>query len=162
MTPLTHIVVVAATWTQLLFGLRLIAAALPWLWPMAHAGWRLARCVEPGREKCREHFSEEVAALHVRLRDAMTTPWSAPLLFVGAALLGAALVSDAVGDLAAAVTSRPDTWSHVKMWGDCFADAGGVTGMSFIRATFAERRTASFGVSLGLFLTGVGIAVATL
>ena len=162
MTPIAHVVLVAATWTQLLFGFRLIAAALPWLWPMAHAGWRLARCNEPGRVECRAYFSGEVAALHVRLRDAMTTPWSAPLLFIGAALIGAALVSDAVGDLAAAVTSRPDAWSQVKVWGDCLAAAGGVTGMSFVRATFAERRTASFGVSLGLFLTGIGIAVATL
>lgn len=142
MTPLGHIVSVVAIWSMMLFGIRFAVAAVEWLLPVSLAFARWARC---GRTRRMEHgraLVRAVVRLHVDLRRAIVSPWSALLLFVGSAMIGFGYAFDVGTDAIAAALS--------------------ITGMSFVLAATAQRRTASFLVSAALIATGIGIGVVTL
>ncbi|MEG3083992.1 hypothetical protein U1707_10100 [Sphingomonas sp. PB2P12] len=162
MTPLGHIVSVVAIWTMMLFGLRFAAGAGKWLIPLAVAGWHLARCRDPGRGVCRARFRAVVDQLHVDLINAITTPWSGTLLFSGSVAIGLGYFFGSSGDAAQLVSQHPDTWKAYDIATDAIAAAVSVTGMSFVHAATARRRTASFLVSFALIATGIGIGVVTL
>ena len=162
MTPLGHIVSVIAIWVMMLFGIRFAVAAAQWLGPMTLALWRLARCTEPDKAGCIAAFVAAIDQLHVDLRSAMVTPWSATLLFSGSALIGWAFALGSSGDAAMLVSRHPAGWEVYDVVSDCFAAISGVTGMAFIQAATARRRTASFMVSAALVATGLGIGVVTL
>lgn len=162
MTPLGHIISVVAIWTMMLFGLRFAAGAGKWLVPLAFAGWHLVRCNEPGKHTCRARFRVVVDQLHVDLISAITTPWSGTLLFMGSGLIGLAYFFGSSGDAAMLVSRHPETWKAYDITTDALAALISVTGMSFVHAATARRRTASFLVSFALVATGIGIGVVTL
>jgi hypothetical protein len=161
MTPLAHIVSIVAIWTMMLFGLRFAAGAGKWLLPLALAGAQLARC-RPGRRICRTRFLQVVDQLHVNLNQAITTPWSGTLLFAGSVLIGLGFFFGSSGDAAQLVSRHPEAWKSYDIATDAIAAAISVTGMSFVHAATARRRTASFLVSFALIATGIGIGVVTL
>ncbi|MEH3046516.1 hypothetical protein [Sphingomonas adhaesiva] len=162
MTPLAHVSSVVAIWTMMLFGIRFAVAAAQWLVPMMLALWRLARCTEPDKAHCIAAFVASIDQLHVDLRSAMVTPWSATLLFSGSVMIGVAFALGSSGDAAMLVSRHPAGWEVYDVVTDCIAAILGVTGMAFIQAATARRRTASFMVSAVLALTGLGIGVVTL
>lgn len=162
MTAFGHIASVVAIWTMMLFGLRFAVAAGHWLIPIAIAGWRLARCAGPDTRMCRRAFLLAIECLHFDLSRAITTPWSATLLFAGSVLVGLAFACGSAGDAAQLVAHRPEAWQAFDVVTDCIAAILGVTGMAFIQAATSHRRTASFLVSAALVLTGLGIGVLTL
>lgn len=162
MTPLGHIVSVVAIWTMMLFGLRFAAAAGGWLVPVAIAGFNLARCREIDKRTCRIRFVRAVDILHLDLNRAITTPWSGSLLFAGSVLIGLGYFFGSSGDAVQLVSSHPDAWKPYDITTDALAAVMSVTGMSFVQAATAQRRTASFLVSGALIATGIGIGVVTL
>jgi len=162
MTPLGHIVSVVAIWTMMLFGLRFASGASKWLIPVAIAGWHLARCREPGKGTCRTRFVAVVNQMHVDLNEAITTPWSGTLLFSGSTLIGLSFFLGSSGDAAQLVAHHPTAWKGFDIVTDALAAVISVTGMSFVHAATAQRRTASFLVSFALIATGIGIGVVTL
>ncbi|WP_374295147.1 hypothetical protein [Sphingomonas sp.] len=162
MADLAHIISVAAIWTLMLTGLRFAVAAIQWLRPARRALWRLLRCSEPGRLRCRADFRAAIDRLHDDLRDAMTAPWSASLLFVGSALIGLGFMAGSAGDIAVALSSEPERWQTFDMAGDCLAALLAVTGMGFVQAVTATHRTVSLLMQAGLVLTGLGIGWVTL
>lgn len=115
-----------------------------------------------GRGHCREEFWQEVEQLHVDLRLAMTTPWSATLLFMGSILIGLGFAFSCAGDSAQLVTGDIAGWRAFDVATDCIGALCGVTGMAFVQAATARRRTVSFIVSAALVLTGLGIGIVTL
>lgn len=155
MTPLGHIVSIVAIWTMMLFGLRFAAGAGKWLIPLVIAAW-------PGEGACRARFRAVVDQLHVDLISAITTPWSGTLLFAGSVAIGLGYFFGSSGDAAQLVSRHPDTWKAYDIATDAIAAAISVTGMSFVHAATARRRTASFLVSFALIATGIGIGVVTL
>lgn len=162
MTPLGHIVSVVAIWSMMLFGIRFAVAAVEWLLPVSLAFARWARC---GRTRRMEHgraLVRAVVRLHVDLRRAIVSPWSALLLFVGSAMIGFGYAFGASGDAAKLVSHTPDAWNAFDVGTDAIAAALSITGMSFVLAATAQRRTASFLVSAALIATGIGIGVVTL
>jgi len=162
MTALGHIMSVVAIWTMMLFGLRFAVAAGNWLLPLAGAAWQLARCEGPDTRICRRRFLQAVDQLHIDLHSAITTPWSATLLFAGSVLIGFAFAAGSAGDAAQLVSHHPEAWTAFDIVTDCIAALAGVTGMAFVQAATSRRRTASFLVSAALVLTGLGIGVVTL
>ena len=162
MTPLGHILSVTAIWTATLIGLRFAVDAIQWLRPMRLALWRLARCTGPSNDVCRANFYAEVAKLHDDLRAAMTTPWSATLLFLGSILIGFGIVSLNAGEAAQLVTRNPEGWRTFDIVTNCAGALLAVTGMSFVQAATARHRTVSFMISAVLVLTGAGIGAVTL
>ncbi|KQM56704.1 hypothetical protein ASE69_03565 [Sphingomonas sp. Leaf208] len=162
MTPLGHIISVVAIWTMMLFGLRFAAAAGGWLVPIGIAGWRLARCKEIDKRTCKIRFVRAVDILHLDLNRAITTPWSGTLLFAGSVLIGLSYFFGSSGDAAQLVSRYPETWKSYDIATDAAAAVMSVTGMSFVQAATAQRRTASFLVSGALIATGIGIGVVTL
>lgn len=162
MTPVAHILSVTAIWTTMLFGLRFMVDAVQWLRPMRLAAWRLARCRGPSHAVCIAAFFEEVDQLHVDLRKAMTTPWSATLLFGGCSLVGLGFVFSCLGDTFQLVTRDIAGWRTFDVVTDCIGALCAVAGMSFVQAATARRRTVSFVVSAALVVTGLGIGIVTL
>jgi hypothetical protein len=162
MTPLGHIVSVVAIWTMMLFGLRFAAAAGNWLVPVAVAGWRLLCCRETDKRTCRIRFVRAVDLLHLNLNMAITTPWSGSLLFAGSVLIGLGYFFGSSGDAVQLVSRHPEAWKSYDITTDALASIMSVTGMAFVQAATAQRRTASFLVSGVLIATGIGIGVVTL
>jgi len=162
MTALGHVISTAAIWWLMLTGARFGVASVQWLGPAHRALWRLARCREAGRVQCKADFRATIERLHVDLRDAMTAPWSASLLFVGSALIGFGFMSGCAGDMAKLISRTPETWEAFDVVTDCIAAGMAVTGMAFVQAVTATHRTASLMVSIGLVITGLGIGVVTL
>lgn len=162
MTPLAHILSVVAIWTMMLTGLRFAVAAVGWLRPVARAGYRLVRCRAREHGECRDRLVASIDALHLQLNQAITTPWSGTLLFAGCVLIGLGYAFGSAGDAVLLVSDQPDRWQAFDVAGDCSAAVLAVTGMSFVHAATAHRRTASFLVSGVLVLTGLGIGVLTL
>lgn len=162
MTALAHVVSTAAIWWLMLSGARFGVASVQWLGPARRAYWRLLRCREAGRVRCRADFRATIEQLHVDLRSAMTAPWSASLLFVGSALIGFGFTFGCAGDMAKLISRAPQTWQAFDVVTDCIAAGMAVTGMAFVQAVTATHRTVSLMVSIGLVLTGLGIGVVTL
>jgi len=161
-TPLAHIVSVVAIWTMMLTGLRFAKAAAGWLSPLVRAGYRLIRCRAREHGACRDRFVAAIDALHLQLNQAITTPWSGTLLFAGCVLIGLGYAAGSAGDAAVLVSDHPERWQAFDVVGDCVAAVLAVTGMSFVHAATAHRRTASFLVSGVLVVSGFGIGVLTL
>lgn len=161
MTALGHIASVVAIWSMMLFGLRFAIDACGWLRPVGAVLLHMARCDEPCR-MCLRHFRRTVDQLHVDLASSIHSPWSALLLFGGALLIGAGYALGSAGDVARLVSHSPDRWVTFDIVTDCIAAIFAVTGMSFVLAATARKRTASFLVSAGLVVTGLGIGVVTL
>jgi len=161
MTALGHVVSVIAIWSMMLFGLRFAIDAGGWLGPVGRAAWHLARC-DGDRRTCFRRFRHAVDQLHVDLAGAIQTPWSATLLFGGAVMIGFGYAAGSAGDAVKLVSAAPDRWSTFDIVTDCIAAVLAVTGMSFVLAATARRRTASFLVSAVLIGTGAGIGVVTL
>jgi hypothetical protein len=162
MTPLGHIISIVAIWAMMLFGLRFAIAATEWMLPVTAAFWRLVRCGKAGRTACARGFIRAVAKLHIDFRRAIVTPWSGPLLFIGSALIGFGYAFGSAGDAMKLVSRRPETWQAFDVGTDAIAAVLSITGMSFVLASTAQRRTASFLVSAALIGTGIGIGVVTL
>lgn len=162
MTPLGHIVSVVAIWAMMLFGLRFAIAATEWMLPVVAAFWRLMRCGKTARVASGRQFVHAVVRLHVDFKRAIVTPWSAPLLFVGSALIGFGYAFGSAGDAAQLVSRNPDAWKAFDVATGAIAAVLSITGMSFVLAATSQRRTASFLVSAALIGTGVGIGVVTL
>lgn len=146
----------------MLTGLRFAVAAAGWLQPLARAGYRLARCRSRDHGACRDRFVAAIDALHLQLNQAITTPWSGTLLFAGCVLIGLGYAVGSAGDAAVLVSQHPERWQSFDVAGDCVAAVLSVTGMSFVHAATAHRRTASFLVSGVLVVTGLGVGVWTL
>lgn len=162
MTALGHVVSVVAIWTMMLFGVRFAVAAGNWLLPLVEAAWHLVRCEGPDIRVCRRRFVDTIAQLHLDLNAAITTPWSATLLFAGSMLTGVAFFSGSLGDAAKLVAHKPEAWTGFDLVTDCIAAVLAVTGMAFIQAATSRRRTASFLVSAALIGTGLGVGYFTL
>lgn len=162
MTALGHIASVVAIWTMMLVGLRFAVAAGNWLVPLGGAAWHLTRCEGFDTRACRRRFVRTVDQLHVDLNSAITTPWSATLLFAGSVLIGFAFAAGSAGDAAQLVSQHPEAWTVFDVVTDCLAAVAAVTGMAFVQAATSRRRTASFLVSAALVFTGLGIGVVTL
>lgn len=162
MTPLGHIVSVVAIWSMMLFGIRFAVAAVEWIIPTALAFARWARCGRDGRMQNGRAVVRAVVKLHVDFRRAIVTPWSAPLLFIGSAMIGFGYAFGSSGDAAKLVSHTPDAWNAFDVATDAIAASLSITGMSFVLAATAQRRTASFLVSAALIATGIGIGVVTL
>jgi hypothetical protein len=162
MTPLGHIISVVAIWTMMLFGLRFATAAGNWLVPVGIAGWHLFRCKEIDKRTCRIRFVRAIDLLHLNLNRAITTPWSGTLLFSGSVLIGLGYFFGSSGDAVQLVSRHPEAWKSYDITTDAVAAVMSVTGMSFVQAATAQRRTASFLVSGVLIVTGIGIGVVTL
>lgn len=162
MTPLGHIVSVVAIWAMMLFGLRFAIAAAEWMLPVLAAFWRLVRCGRPARITTARLFVRAVVRLHVDFKRAIVTPWSAPLLFVGSALIGFGYAFGSCGDALKLVSRNPAAWEAFDVATDAVAAVLSITGMSFVLASTSQRRTASFLVSAALIGTGIGIGVVTL
>jgi len=161
-TPAAHIASVVAIWTMMLTGLRFAHAAGGWLRPLTVAGYKLARCRSREHGECRARFVAAIDALHLALNQAIITPWSATLLFSGCVLIGLGYAFGSAGDVAVLVARSPERWRDLDVTGDCIAAVLAVTGMSFVHAATAHRRTASFMVSGVLAFTGLGVGVLTL
>lgn len=146
----------------MLFGVRFAVAAVNWLLPLGAAVWHLVRCEGRDSRQCRRRFIGAIDQLHDDLNSAITTPWSATLLFAGSVLIGVAFACGSAGDAAQLVARHPDAWQSFDVVTDCVAAILAVTGMSFLQAATSLRRTASFLVSGALVLTGLGIGVLTL
>lgn len=162
MTPLGHIVSTVAIWTMMLTGVRFAVGAFGWARPVLVAAWRLWRCKGPEARVCRRRFLDAIDQLHVDLNSAITTPWSGTLLFAGSALIGLGYAAGSSGDALKLVSNRPEAWAEFDIVSDCIAALLAVTGMAFVHAATARRRTASFLVSAVLIVTGLGIGVLTL
>lgn len=162
MTPLGHIVSVVAIWSMMLFGIRFAVAAVEWMIPTVRAFACWARCGREGRMRNGRAFVRALVKLHVDFRNAIVTPWSAPLLFLGSAMIGFGYAFGSSGDAAKLVSHAPDTWNAFDVATDAIAAALSISGMSFVLAATAQRRTASFLVSAALIATGIGIGVVTL
>lgn len=162
MTPLGHIVSVVAIWSMMLFGIRFAVAAVEWMIPVGVAFVQWARSGREGRMSRGRAFVRAVVRLHVDFRRAIVTPWSAPLLFIGSAMIGFGYAFGSSGDAAKLVSHTPDAWNAFDVATDAIAAALSITGMSFVLAATAQRRTASFLVSAALIATGIGIGVVTL
>jgi hypothetical protein len=147
---------------MMLFGLRFAAAAGNWLVPVTVAGWRLLRCRERDKRTCRIRFVRAVDLLHLNLNLAITTPWSGSLLFAGSVLIGLGYFFGSSGDAVQLVSRHPEAWKSYDITTDALASIMSVTGMAFVQAATAQRRTASFLVSGVLIATGIGIGVVTL
>jgi len=154
MTALAHIAGVVAVWTLLLFGLRFVVDGCGWLRPLSA---ELVRMIGGKRGGLRAVVDQ----LHVDLVAAIVSPWSATLLFGGAALIGLGYAAGAIGDVARLVSAEPRAWDLFDVVSDCVAAILAVTGMSCVLAATSDQRRASFGVSLILVLTGVGIGWVT-
>jgi hypothetical protein len=161
-SALGHIASVVALWTMMLFGLRFAAAASAWLLPLARAVGRFLRCTQAERHPCLRRIRLVVDQLHLDLNRAITTPWSATLLFAGSTLIGLGYFVGSLGDAIRLVSNAPESWATFDIVTDCLAAGAAVTGMAFVQAATSQRRTASFLVSGVLILTGTGIAVVTL
>lgn len=162
MTPFAHVVSVVAIWSMMLFGIRFAIAAVEWMIPTLLAFARWAQCGREGRMRHGRAFVRSVVKLHVDFRRAIVTPWSAPLLFIGSAMIGFGYAFGSSGDAAKLVSHAPDAWNAFDVATDAIAAALSITGMSFVLAATAQRRTASFLVSAALIATGIGIGVVTL
>lgn len=162
MTPLGHIVSVVAIWAMMLFGLRFAIAATEWMLPVAASFGKWLRCGKAARVDSARHFVRSVVRLHIDFKSAIVTPWSAPLLFVGSALIGLGYAFGSCGDAAQLVSHNPSAWAAFDVATDAVAAILSITGMSFVLAATAQRRTASFLVSAALIGTGIGIGVVTL
>lgn len=161
MTALGHIVSVVAIWSMMLFGIRFTVDACGWLRPVVGAALHIARCDEP-RRACLRRFRRTVDQLHLDLADVIKSPWSALLLFGGAVLIGVGYACGSAGDVARLVSHNPERWLTFDIVTDCMAAVAAVTGMAFVLAATARKRTASFLVSAVLVATGLGIGVVTL
>jgi len=146
---------------MMLFGLRFAVDAAGWLRPVGAAAWHMARCSDD-RRTCFRKFRHAVDQLHLDLAASIQTPWSATLLFGGAVLIGFGYAAGSAGDAVKLVSTAPDRWSTFDIVTDCLAAVLAVTGMAFVLAATARRRTASFFVSAVLIGTGAGIGVVTL
>lgn len=162
MTPLAHVVSVVAIWSMMLFGIRFAVAAVEWMLPVGFAFVRWARCGRDGRMQHGRAFVRAVVRLHVDFRRAIVTPWSAPLLFIGSAMIGFGYAFGSSGDAAKLVSHTPAAWEAFDVVTDAIAAVLSITGMSFVLAATAQRRTASFMVSAALIASGFGIGVVTL
>lgn len=162
MTPLGHIVSVVAIWAMMLFGLRFAISAAEWMLPVLAAFVRLARCGREARIPNARLFIRSIVKLHVDFKGAIVTPWSAPLLFVGSALIGFGYAFGSAGDAMQLVSRNPESWKAFDVATDAIAAVLSITGMSFVLASTSQRRTASFLVSAALIGTGIGIGVVTL
>ncbi len=161
MTPLAHIISVVAIWSMMLFGLRFAVAAGQWMMPVAKAFgrwlvWRSAR------RSLKARLLQAIVRQHRDLNSALVTPWSATLLFGGAALIGLGYTFGSAGDAMRLVSKHPDAWTAFDVTTDAIAAVMAITGMSFVQAATARHRTASFLVSGALIVTGLGIGIVTL
>jgi hypothetical protein len=161
MTPLAHIVSVVAIWSMMLFGLRFAVAAGQWMLPVAKA-FAVLLLGKKDRRTRRVRFLRAIDKLHLDLNRAIITPWSATLLFGGAALIGLAYSFGSAGDAMRLVSKHPEAWTAFDVATDAAAAAMSITGMSFVQAATAQHRTASFLVSGALIVTGLGIGIVTL
>lgn len=162
LTPVGHVASTVAIWTMMLTGLRFAVGAFGWARPVLVAAWHLWRCKGPDTRVCRRRFLDAIDQLHVDLNSAITTPWSGTLLFAGSALIGLGYAAGSSGDAMELVSAHPDAWAVFDVVTDCVAAVLAVTGMAFVHAATARRRTASFLVSAVLIVTGLGIGVLTL
>lgn len=76
--------------------------------------------------------------------SAITTPWSGTLLFAGSVAIGLGYFFGSSGNAAQLVFRYPEAWRAYDIATDALAAAISVTGMSFVRAATARRRTVSF------------------
>jgi hypothetical protein len=161
MTPLGHIISVVAIWSMMLFGLRFAVAAGQWMLPVAKS-YVLLLIGRADRRSRRIRFMRAIDRLHLDLNRSIITPWSATLLFSGAGLIGLAYSFGSAGDAMKLVSKHPEAWTAFDVTTDAAAAVMSITGMSFVQAATAQRRTASFLVSAALVVTGLGIGVVTL
>lgn len=153
-SELLHVASLAAVWTMLLFGLRLTVAAIAPITPFLQAVARAAFSFERGP---RSDTLARLEELHIRFMAAVTTPWSVPLMLIGAGLVGFGYATGSAGDVMMLISSDPSRWDGADRLTDCLSALSACVGMSCLMAALSPRRTVSMAVSAGFFITGCGI-----
>lgn len=150
---LAYVFNTTALWLSLCSGGILATAGGAPLGRAAVAGWRSLWCKSATPGKCFEPVARELDGVYIRLLSALTTPASALVLYVGAALMGAGIAGASAGsiirmvgyDLIAADWLR---WTMTPVY--CI-------GIACVRAAISPRRTLSAWTSGAFIFAGAGI-----
>jgi hypothetical protein len=137
-------------------GILATAGATP-LRQVALAGWQSLWCKNRDPGDCFVPVARELDRLYMRLLSALTTPFSAFLLYAGAAMIGGGLAGIFCGAIMRGVNySLPLAdairWTFTPIL---------CVGIALLRAAISPKRTLSAWISGALILAGIGIGVVT-
>jgi hypothetical protein len=152
-----QILSIAFLWVMFLSAVRFSASAAYSLRPLVAAAGRIAR-----RRSSRGLKGEVLFALDTiqeRYSEALCTPWAIPLLFGGMVALGIGVSLLSSGDVMILVARYPQWWVNDNRYLDWAGSMLGGLGMAACLAAVARRRTASFLISSGFAITGLGIGI---
>lgn len=142
-----------ALWLSLCSGGILLTAGGAPLRRAAVAGWQSLWCKSGTPGRCFEPVARELDGVYIRLLAALTTPASALVLYVGAALMGAGIAGSSAGAIMRMVGYSPDAadwlrWVMTPIY---------CVGIACLRAAISPRRTLSAWISGAFIFAGLGI-----
>lgn len=153
-----QILSIAFLWVLFLSSLRFSARSVYALRPFGRAAVRAVRWNMNRHDAMRE-LMLAVDTVQMKFSVALCTPWSIPLLFGGMAALGVGVSLVSSGDVMILVARYPDRWINSNQYMDWVGSMLGGLGMAAMLAAVSRRRTASFLISSGFAITGLGIGI---
>lgn len=153
-----QILSIAFLWVLFLSSLRFGARSVYALRPFGVAAVRAVRWKMDRHDWMRE-LMFAVDTVQMKFSAALCTPWSIPLLFGGMASLGVGVSLVSSGDIMILVARHPERWISSNQYLDWVGSMLGGLGMAGMLAAVSRRRTASFLISSGFAITGLGIGI---
>lgn len=145
-------------WVLFLSSLRFASTMIYDLRPLGVAALRIAGR-RLSREERRRELTYAMDMLYFRYEIALCTPWSILLLFIGLGMIGVALSFVSSGDIMMLVARYPERWVLHDRYLDWIGTLLFGLGSALTIAATSKRRTASFLVSTGFAITGLGIGI---
>ncbi|MDB5733210.1 MAG: hypothetical protein JWQ03_3105 [Variovorax sp.] len=156
-----HVASVMAVWMIFLSSIRFGLAGAYGLKPVALCLWRLVRCKDTDKRACWRRLVRSMDEQFLELMIALTTKWSAVLLFGGMGSIGFGMAFGSAGDVAQLVADRPTLLNIYDRGMDCICALLVCFGMAAVLAALSKRRTMSSAISLGFMITGLGVGLVT-
>lgn len=153
-----QVISIMSLWVLYLSALRFAATTLYDLRPLALAILRIVRWRMSGHDRRRE-IVQAMDTMQFRFSIALCTPWSITLLFLGLACIGVAVSFVSGGDVMMLVARQPERWVNADRYLDWVGSMLFGLGSAAALAAMSKRRTASFLVSTGFAITGLGIGI---
>lgn len=153
-----QVISIMSLWVLFLSSLRFMSTMLFDLRPLMRACLRILKWRMTGHDRKRELVAA-MDTMQFRFSIALCTPWSITLLFIGLALIGVAVSLVSTGDVMILVARIPGQWINTDRYLDWLGSALYGLGAALVLAAMSQRRTASFLVSTGFAITGLGIGI---